>query len=126
MMNKKIHDQEDALRDEWLGSYSEEEQKQFCMDGLCTTRTDYEYGDEEELWANAKRRIVFLMKETNGNPDEDYRGWPWSTFNHRTFNIVFRWLQGLSTVTETFCPSINHEGDYDDTPNEVIGKYPLA
>ena len=125
-MNKNIHDQEDALRDEWLKSYSKEEQKQFCMDGLCTTQTDYNYGNEEALWAKAKRRIVFLMKDTNDNPNQDYREWPWATFNHRTFNIVYKWLLGLSTVTDSFCPSVNHEGDYFDMPNEVIGKYPLA
>src|SRR5574344_388410 len=125
-MNKSMHEQEDALRDEWLKSYSKEEQKQFCMDGLCTTESNWEYGDEEKLWANAKRRIVFLMKDTNGNPNQDYREWQWSTVNHRTLNIVFKWLQGLSTVTETLCPSVNHEGDYYDTANKVIGKYPLA
>jgi hypothetical protein len=126
-MNKNIHDQEDVLHDEWLKSYSKEEQEQFCMDGLCSTNdVEDEYGDEEKLWAKAKRRIVFLMKETNGNPDNDYRGWQWPIINHRTFNIVFKWLQGLSTVTASFCPSVNHEGDYFETPNEVIGIYPLA
>jgi hypothetical protein len=126
-MNNNIHEQEDILCDEWLNSYSKEEQKQFCMDGLCsTTDVDGQFGDEESLWAKAKRRIVFLMKETNGNPDQDYREWQWPTVNHRTLNIVFKWLQGLSTVTDSFCPSVNQEGDYFETPNEVIGKFPLA
>ena len=127
-MNKNIHEQEDILYKEWLQSYSKEEQTQFCRDGLCSiSDVEGQYGEqEEEMWINAKRRIVFLMKETNGNPDEDYREWQWPTVYHRTFNIVFKWLQGLSTVSETFIPSLNHERDYFDTPNEVIGKYPLA
>ena len=125
-MNKSIHEQENDLYKEWLSSYSEEEQKHFCRDGLCTTNTDWSYGKEEVLWANAKRRIVFLMKETNKNPDQDYREWQWSTTSYPTFNIIFKWLQGLSTVSETFCPSRNNDGDYYDEPNKVIGKYPLA
>lgn len=121
-MGKSIYEQENELYKEWLNSYSEEEQKYFCKDGLCATNANY----EEKFWTNAKRRIVFLLKETNDNPEDDYREWEWSRIYHPTFNIIFKWLQGLSTVSETFCPSLNNDGDYYDIPNKVIEKYPLA
>ena len=125
-MSKSIHEQETDLYKEWLDSYSKEEQQFFCMDGLCTTNADWSYGREEKLWAKAKRRIVFLMKETNNNPNQDYREWQWSIVSYPTFNVIFKWLQGLSTVSETFCPFLDSGGDYFSVPNMVIGKYPLA
>ncbi|MGL5276635.1 hypothetical protein [Myroides sp.] len=103
-----IHDKEDILYKEFIEhfkSYSEEDS--LCFDGLCYNGELYnedrncKKGNEEELWERSKRRILFLMKDPNNNPGQDYREWGWSSFTHSTFKIMFAWLKGLSTITKT-------------------------
>ena len=79
---KNTHELEDDLRERWLKSYPDDERKAFCFDGLCYNGEIYNdgknahQGNEEKLWNNTDRRILFLMKDTNNNSDSDYREWP--------------------------------------------------
>ena len=99
---KNTHELEDDLRERWLKSYPEDERKAFCFDGLCYNGEIYNdgknahQGNEEKLWNNTDRRILFLMKDTNNNSDSDYREWHWRNINHNFFNCIFKWLEGLS------------------------------
>lgn len=123
---RNIHELEEALYRRWRESYPEEERAHFCFDGLCCNSPEPgNIGNEEQLWETSKRRILFLMKDTNNNGDADYRDWPWHTINHPFFNCIFKWLQGLSTVTANHVPKLEN-GDYFDIPNKVVSEYPLA
>jgi hypothetical protein len=127
----KIYDQEKLLSDAWIKSYPLEEQKKFCFDGLCcngeitSEGKNANIGNEEELWNSSKRKIVFLMKDTNGNPGEDYRAFPWRIVTHPFFANIFRWLEGLSKVTKDYLPSWDNEG-YTPDYCKVVMTYPLA
>ena len=89
---KNIHELEDDLRERWLKSYPDDERKAFCFDGLCYNGEIYNdgknahQGNEEKLWNNTDRRILFLMKDTNNNPRCDYREWHWREIYHPFFN----------------------------------------
>ncbi|MFK2561509.1 hypothetical protein ACIXST_07100 [Bacteroides fragilis] len=64
-----IHEQENILLEEWWNSYPANERDNFVMDGLCYNGplnergTNSFSGNEEKLWVNTKRKIVFLMKD---------------------------------------------------------------
>lgn len=126
-----IHEQEDALWTEWQESYSEAEKKLFVMDGLChngvvnEAGTNSDTGNEEELWEKARRKIVFLMKDANGNGGEDYREWHWRNITAKFFRVIFNWLQGLSEITPDYTPLLEN-GSYLDPANQTVLKYPLA
>lgn len=68
---------------------------------LCRSRRS---GDEDKLWKDSAKKIVFLMKDTNGNPDNDYREWYGRGDNpiitHRFFKNIALWLTGLSFFDE--------------------------
>ena len=128
---KNIHELEEDLYKRWLKSYPDDEQKEFCFDGLCyngkisSDGKNASPGDEEELWNNTGRRILFLMKDTNNNSDSDYREWHWRNISHKFFNCIFKWLEGLSRISKDFIPTMEN-GDYATVPNAVVTKYPLA
>ena len=123
---RNIHELEEDLRCRWMESYPEEERVHFCFDGLCYNSPNTGVpGNEEQLWETSKRRILFLMKDTNDNDNADYRDWPWHTVNYPFFNCIFKWLQGLSTITANYVPKLGN-GDYFDIPNKVVFEYPLA
>ena len=128
---KNIHELEDDLRERWLKSYPDDERKAFCFDGLCYNGEIYNdgknahQGNEEKLWNNTDRRILFLMKDTNNNPRCDYREWHWREIYHPFFNCIFKWLKGLSRISKDFIPTMEN-GDYATVPNAVVTKYPLA
>lgn len=128
---KNTHELEDDLRERWLKSYPDDERKAFCFDGLCYNGEIYNdgknahQGNEEKLWNNTDRRILFLMKDTNNNSDSDYREWHWRNINHNFFNCIFKWLEGLSRISKDFIPTMEN-GDYAAVPNAVVTKYPLA
>ena len=69
---KNTHELEDDLRERWLKSYPDDKRKAFCFDGLCYNGEIYNdgknahQGNEEKLWNNTDRRILFLMKEFFG------------------------------------------------------------
>jgi hypothetical protein bfra3_18342 len=126
-----IHEQEKILWNEWCDSYPVDEQVNFVMDGLCYNGELYNDnwnsypGNEEELWNESKRKIVFLMKDSNGNPGEDYRMWPWRAVTAKFFKVILYWLQGLSEITSKHTPLLG-DNSYLDPVNQVILKYPLA
>ena len=76
-MAQNFSDKEDALYEDWYNSYSAEEQKNFCFDGLMFGRND-DRNAEAEKWLKAKRRVLFLMKDTNDNPGDDIRWCLWA------------------------------------------------
>lgn len=79
-------------------------------------------GDEELLWSSLSRRVVFLLKDPNGNPGEDYRDWGWRAFRSVFSRTLYYQLEGLMTITQDYLPC------YDDLHwPEVSGVYyPLA
>lgn len=89
-----IHEQENILLEEWWNSYPANERDNFVMDGLCYNGplnergTNSFSGNEEKLWVNTKRKIVFLMKDPNGNPGEDYRNWHWRAITAKFFKVI--------------------------------------
>ena len=126
-----IHTQEDILFQEWADSYPPDVRQNIVIDGLCYNGTLYNEsrnsysGNEEELWATAKRKILFLMKDPNSNPWEDYREWPWREITAKFFKVIFNWLQGLSEITPDYLPLLDN-ASYLDPANQVVLKYPLA
>lgn len=127
----KIHEQEDSLFESWSENYPSDDGKNIVSDGLCyngelynENRNSYP-GNEEELWENAKRKIVFLMKDANDNAGEDYREWPWRTITAKFFKVIFNQLQGLSEITANYIPLLENNS-YFDPANQTILKYPLA
>ena len=126
-----IHTQEDILFQEWADSYPPDVRQNIVIDGLCYNGTLYNEsrnsysGNEEELWATAKRKILFLMKDPNSNPGEDYREWPWREITAKFFKVIFNWLQGLSEITPDYLPLLDN-ASYLDPANQVVLKYPLA
>lgn len=126
-----IHEQEDILFEEWRDSYPPDVRKNIVIDGLCYNgalndeSTNSYSGNEEELWTDAKRKILFLMKDPNSNPGEDYREWPWRAITNKFFKVIFNWLQGLSEITSNYIPLLENDS-YLAPANQVILKYPLA
>ena len=129
-MRKSLIEQEDELWNEWAMTYSPEELKQFCFDGLLAGRN--KDPKEEKKWLNAKRRVLFFMKDTNGNPDDDIRSWHigWETYEdgiikplHRFYIVLLKWLWALNEVTADHLPV------FDKTKEEYIEvtwQYPMA
>lgn len=130
-MRKSLIEQEDELWNEWAMTYSPEELKQFCFDGLLAGRNK-DPKEEEKKWLNAKRRVLFFMKDTNGNPDDDIRSWHigWETYEdgtikplHRFYIVLLKWLWALNEVTADHLPV------FDKTKEEYIEvtwQYPMA
>jgi len=97
----------------WMDSYSEELQKQFCFDGLIYYRDPNckdEYA-EVAKWEKAKRKVLFLMKDTDGNPDCDYREWEFYDTEaqrvHKTFITMIKELWALNVVNSDYLPVFN-------------------
>ena len=67
--NRPLLEKEENLYKDWLEHWcSPDEQKQFCMDGLLFGRNKNSKDEEAKKWIHAKRRVLFLMKDTNGTP----------------------------------------------------------
>lgn len=102
---EKIHDLEDKLFNDWEDYSKNNEDNKFVRDGLIYNGNvinngfSREKGNEEELWHEAKRKIVFLMKDSNNNPDEDYRNWNIENPKSAFFKYIFAWLNGLSKIS---------------------------
>lgn len=102
----------DELFVEWETKSKGDGYNGFCRDGLMLKgkifkgkegywgRTE---GNENELWQNAPKRILFLMKDPNGNPNEDMRSWIGrqhaSDITNRFFKNISFWLYGLNDLT---------------------------
>ncbi|SRR5574344_1019634 len=128
---KNIHQLEENLYEKWIESYSKEEREKFCFDGLCyngivcNNGFNAETGNEEQLWEQAERKIVFLMKDTNKNERQDYRPWPWRDITRPFFRAIMRWLEGISTITKDYIPLCSND-DYSDDSEKIVTNYPLA
>jgi hypothetical protein len=127
-----IHELEDSLFERWENSYQGEDKKSFCRDGLCyngeynpKTKT-CSPNNEELLWKNAKRKVVFLLKDNNGNDGEDTRYWGWRGAPLAPiYQNLYRWLEGLNTVRKDH-PTSFKDGDYSTTSWDVVmDKYPF-
>lgn len=130
--NRPLLEKEENLYKDWLEHWcSPDEQKQFCMDGLLSGRNQNPKA-EVKKWEKAKRRVLFLMKDTNGNPDDDIREWHigYETNSdgtqkplHRFYIVLLKWLWALNEVTADHLPV------FDKTKEEYIEatwQYPMA
>jgi hypothetical protein len=92
---ESIKDREDKLFELWVKEFNENGDTGFCSDGLinngelCNNSNNRESGNQEELWNNAKRKVLFFMKDPNNNEGEDYRCWG---LHQRTYSTFFRFI----------------------------------
>ncbi|MBQ6068972.1 MAG: hypothetical protein IJK84_05665 [Bacteroidales bacterium] len=129
MNGKEFDKKETELCIRWKNSYSEEMQKIFCFDGLIYYRDPNckdEYA-EVDKWVNTKRKVLFLVKDTNGNPGCDYREWAFYDTDeinvHRTFMTMIKCIWALNEV------DANHLPVFDKTREEYFKlalPYPMA
>ena len=123
MENKTIYDSEESLLDSLRQTYPDEIRDSLVDDGLCWAAISNELPDTEKcLWTNSERRVLFLLKEPNGNEGEDYKEWDWSEHSETFGNVLAYWLEGLMRTTKQYCPT------YDDISSrkDIFKKYPLA
>ncbi len=128
MKDNSIYSNEDELHGNLRQSYSEKEREKIVDDGLCWAAISNRQPDKnnnnwpECLWTESSRRVLFLLKEPNGNEGEDYKDWDWSKGSESFGNILAYWLYGLMTTSDQYCPT------YDDIANrdEIFKEYPLA
>lgn len=104
-MMKSIEEQENQLFEKWEEKFIRNGDNGFCRDGLifngelCNDSKNTQSGTQEELWRNAKRKILFFMKEPNDNADEDYREWGLEgSTKHTFFRLIYSWLVALSNI----------------------------
>lgn len=119
-----IYNQENELFSIWEKQYKKNGIENFCRDGLIfngNLTTDAKNslpGNQEEVLKNAKRKVLFFMKEPNGNPNEDYREWNLTGYSKNSFfRFIYAWLNGLS--------SIKAYGQYQPFKNERDLNLPL-
>ncbi|HEY3369988.1 MAG TPA: hypothetical protein VGK10_04015 [Prolixibacteraceae bacterium] len=106
MTIETIHQKEENLFQEWGKQFELNGHTGFCKDGLIfngelhNELKNRKSSNQEENWMNAKRRILFFMKEPNDNADQDYREWGlYQQTSSTFFRFIYSWLNGLSTVT---------------------------
>lgn len=126
----ELERKENDLRDRWLASYPKDKQDQFCFDGLIYKRDPNckDKNAEVKKWEHADRKVMFLLKDTNDNPDCDYRE---SEFYDTTdrylykMNVVLlKWLWALNEVTADYRPEFTNKTREDYI--ELASKYPMA
>jgi len=128
MNNNSLTKKEDDLYNRWYESYPKELQEQFCFDGLIYYRDPNCKDDyaEVEKWENAKRKVLFLMKDTNGNPGEDYRWWKeFYTIKGKFFGTIIKCLWAINRVTADFKPVFDESKTIEDYTKEAM-PYPMA
>ncbi|MGZ2371715.1 hypothetical protein ACXR6G_18195 [Ancylomarina sp. YFZ004] len=121
----------DQLFDRWEQEAKSKGFNGFCRDGLLykgktrsTIGSDSKTywgrasGNENELWHNSNKKIVFLTKDTNSNPNQDYREWLGrqgeGIITHKFFKNIALWLYGLISIDE--------KGNYSPFEEAVIGE----
>ena len=127
-MNNEFTKREDDLRDRWKASYPTEKREQFCFDGLIYYRDPNSNDDYEEVvkWENAKRKVLFFMKDTNNNPGEDYRWWEeFYTIKSIFFRNIIKCLWALNKVDVNYKPDFNNNKTIEEYTTESI-QYPMA
>ena len=127
-MTNEFTKREDDLRDRWKASYPAEQREQFCFDGLIYYRDPNSNDDYEEIikWENAKRKVLFLMKDTNNNPGEDYRWWEeFYTIKSNFFRNIIKCLWALNKVDVNYKPDFNKHKTIEEYTTESI-QYPMA
>ena len=129
MTGKDFDKKETDLCTRWKNSYSKEEQKKFCFDGLIYYRDPNCKDEYAEVmkWEHAKRKVLFLLKDTNDNPDCDYRESVFYDTDERPLykmNVVLlKWLWALNEVTASHLPVFNKtREDYIQSAQ----RYPMA
>lgn len=127
-MQKSIYQQEKDLLEKLKGSYPEDLQCQLVEDGLCwadisteipTAQNDFW---PENLWINSQRRVLFLLKDSNNNPGEDYKDWHWGEKKETFGNVLSSWLYALKTVDQHNLPL---DSDFP-TRQTIFSRYPFA
>lgn len=116
---ESIQTKEDKLFERWSAAFEKDGYTDFCYDGLIyngaltNEAKNRISGNQEELWNNAKRKVLFFMKEPNKNEGEDYREWGlYQKTSSTFFRFIYSWLNALSTVTaESPIPSMVNELD---------------
>jgi hypothetical protein len=138
--NKNFQAQTDSLFVKWAKEYKDNGFNGFCEDGLMyrgkiqtTDGADgkvYWYRDsdnENELWANAPKRVMFLNKDPNANANQDTREWIFRQHETDITALIYKntalWLFGLLKVDENgIAPdfetitTIDYSSFIDNTP----------
>mgnify|MGYP001385517229 CR=1 FL=1 len=115
---KNYNQELDVLFDEWEEKSEENGLSGFCRDGLLNKGKIFSHVNEEdgktywgrekknenELWYNATRKILFLLKDTNSNPNEDMRCWigrqhP-TIISNRFFKNIALWFYGINSFQQ--------------------------
>ncbi len=103
---ESIQNRENKLFEQWEKEFYKNGDSGFSYDGLifngelCNDSKNRDSGNQEELWYNAKRKVLFFMKDPNNNEGEDYRSWGLYQRTKSTFfRFIYSWLNGLSTVS---------------------------
>lgn len=123
-----IYESEENLFERLKQSYPEELRDYIVEDGLCWGAISNKIPDQsncnwpECLWTDSKRRVLFFLKESNGNEGDDYKDWNWSEGTETFGNVLAYWLEGLMTTTSDYCPKYNDLSSRHD----IFKKYPLA
>ena len=103
----------DLIFEEWENGSKKNGDLGFCQDGLMykgkigQSESGHWYrtrGNENEQWHNSSKRVLFLMKDPNGNPGTDMREWigrqhP-TTVTSMFFKSISLWLLGLNSFNE--------------------------
>lgn len=123
-----IYESEIALFENLRKTYPEEIRDRIVDDGLCWVAISNKMPDKlnrnwpECLWTESKRRVLFLLKEPNGNEGEDYKDWDWSEGSEIFGNVLAYWLEGIMTTRIDYCPKYSEISSRKD----ILKKYPLA
>lgn len=146
--NKKLrsndyHEKTDNLFTNWRAQSKKDGFNDFCEDGLMykgeikTTRDSdgvtYWYrqsGNEELLWENEPKRVMFLNKDVNKNPNQDIREWIFRQNETDIKALIYKniafWLYGLLNIDSNGnAPNFN---DINDSKifTPFIDKTPIA
>lgn len=99
-MVQSFNCQLDQLFEEWISSYPEDQRYLFCKDGLMLKAGGD--ADVNELWQNAKRRILFILKDNPDGWGNDTRLW---LQNFDNANIKLN--RFLQTIADIFYALLN-------------------
>lgn len=126
--NVNIYDTEQSILEELSQTYSKKDRDSLVYDGLCWSAISNKLPDinnrnwPECLWTDSTRRVLFLLKEPNGNEGEDYKDWDWSEGSEQFGNVLSYWLEGILKTT------IGYKPRYEEISSrkEICKNYPLA